>query len=137
MCARKFADGNRVRVDHDRFRHSTFRAHCNIGPMLRGTSDIHRDVVRYPLLRNVIVSSLRFLNSPCNKTHPRRQDDSTAQTYRRASVNTSFACRKLQFDALTFCASYSASRTYANTLPASIAARPKTREILEIALQFI
>lgn len=36
-----------------------------------------------------IVSSLRFLNSPRNKTHPRHQDDSVAQTYRRASVNTS------------------------------------------------
>jgi len=41
----------------------------------RGTSDIYRDVARYLLPRDVIVSSLRFLNSPCNKTHPRRQDD--------------------------------------------------------------
>jgi len=48
-----------------------------------GMDDICRDIARYLLRRNVIVSSLRFLNSPRNKTHPRHQDDSVAQTYRR------------------------------------------------------
>lgn len=75
-----------------------------------GTNDIcrdTRDTIRYLLRRNVIVSSLRFLNSSRNKTHLRHQDDLVTQTYRRALVNTSFAYRKLQFDALTFCTSYS------------------------------
>lgn len=70
----------------------------------------YRDISRHLLRRNVIVSSLRFLNSPCNKTHPRDVKTTRlrkhCRTYR--TVNTSSACRKLQFDALTFCACYSA-----------------------------